>query len=146
MASSRNKEYLLSVLGYDTSLVSQMAPDDVSPLRAVGVAWLVSCLVLGAGAAHAAWLILAELWFACAIGVAIDCFYSHLKLGFPLEDVQRVCRCLSEMDLPLWDESLTPLVGRAEEMQSLITAVDTAIADRSPVLVTVIGSPSFSQR
>lgn len=46
---------------------------------------------------------------AVAIGVAIDCFYSHLKLGFPLADVERVCECLHALGLPLWHEALNPL-------------------------------------
>lgn len=46
---------------------------------------------------------------AVAIGVAIDCFYSHLKLGFPIDDVHRVCDCLSNLGLPLWHEALAPL-------------------------------------
>ncbi|MCA9139226.1 MAG: 3-dehydroquinate synthase [Planctomycetales bacterium] len=46
---------------------------------------------------------------AVGIGVAIDCFYSHLKLGFPLSDVQRVCDCLSRLGLPLWHQALSPL-------------------------------------
>ena len=46
---------------------------------------------------------------AVGIGVAIDCFYSHLHLGFPLSDAQRVCRCLADLGLPLWHEALAPL-------------------------------------
>lgn len=46
---------------------------------------------------------------AVAIGVAIDCFYSHLKLGFPLEDAKRVCQCLITLGLPLWHPELSPL-------------------------------------
>ncbi|QEF96920.1 3-dehydroquinate synthase [Stieleria maiorica] len=46
---------------------------------------------------------------AVAIGVAIDCFYSHLKLGFPIEDVRRVCECMHTLGLPLWHEALSPL-------------------------------------
>jgi 3-dehydroquinate synthase len=46
---------------------------------------------------------------AVAIGVAIDCFYSHLKLGFPQTDVERVCDCLVRLGLPLWHEALRPL-------------------------------------
>ena len=46
---------------------------------------------------------------AVAIGVAIDCCYSHLKLGFPIEDVRRVCACLDALHLPLWHTALSPL-------------------------------------
>ncbi|MEO1614858.1 MAG: 3-dehydroquinate synthase [Planctomycetota bacterium] len=45
---------------------------------------------------------------AVGIGVAIDCFYSHLQLGFPLSDVWRVCECLTEMGMELWHPSLYP--------------------------------------
>lgn len=57
---------------------------------------------------------------AVAIGVAIDCFYSSLKLGFPLADAKRVCRCLADLQLPLWHESLLPLdrlLGGLEEFR-----------------------------
>ena len=46
---------------------------------------------------------------AVAIGVAIDCFYSHLKLGFPLADAQRVCKCLESLGMSLWHDALNPL-------------------------------------
>ncbi len=57
---------------------------------------------------------------AVGIGVAIDCFYSHLKLGFPLQDVHRVCQCLDDLGLPLWHEALAPLdrlLGGLEEFR-----------------------------
>lgn len=38
---------------------------------------------------------------AVAIGVAIDCVYSSLALGFPESEVSRVLRCLQELNLPL---------------------------------------------
>jgi 3-dehydroquinate synthase len=46
---------------------------------------------------------------AVGIGVAIDCFYSHLKLGFPLDDAHRVCECLHALGLPLWHQALHPI-------------------------------------
>lgn len=46
---------------------------------------------------------------AVAIGVAIDCFYSHLKLGFPLSDAKRVCECMTKLGLSLWHDALSPL-------------------------------------
>lgn len=46
---------------------------------------------------------------AVAIGVAIDCFYSHLKLGLPINEVHRVCECLAKLQLPLWHDALSPL-------------------------------------
>ncbi|MEM9587725.1 MAG: 3-dehydroquinate synthase [Planctomycetota bacterium] len=46
---------------------------------------------------------------AVAIGVAIDCLYSSLMLGFPLADAHRVCDCLAHLGLPLWDESVAPM-------------------------------------
>ncbi|MEL6106353.1 MAG: 3-dehydroquinate synthase [Planctomycetota bacterium] len=60
---------------------------------------------------------------AVAIGVAIDCYYSHLKYGFPREDADRVQACLAALGLPLWHDSLTPLdrllVGLEEFRQHL---------------------------
>jgi 3-dehydroquinate synthase len=46
---------------------------------------------------------------AVAIGVAIDCIYSSMKFGFPESEMLRVCRCLSELGLPLWHECLHPI-------------------------------------
>ncbi len=38
---------------------------------------------------------------AVAIGVAIDCFYSSLKLGFPASDALRVCDCMQTLGMNL---------------------------------------------
>jgi 3-dehydroquinate synthase len=46
---------------------------------------------------------------AVAIGVAIDCIYSTLKFGFPEADLLKVCRCLTDLGLKLWHESLLPI-------------------------------------
>ena len=46
---------------------------------------------------------------AVAIGVAIDCFYSSLKLGFPRTDVLRVCDCLQTIGMKLWHSGLEPV-------------------------------------
>lgn len=54
---------------------------------------------------------------AVGIGVAIDCFYSHLKLGFPLDDVHRVCNCLNALGLPLWHEALHPFDRLVEGLE-----------------------------
>lgn len=43
---------------------------------------------------------------AVAIGVAIDCFYSSLRFGFPRSDAKRVCACLQQLGLNLWHEKL----------------------------------------
>ena len=60
---------------------------------------------------------------AVAIGVAIDCLYSHLKFGFPREDADRVCNCLTDLGLPLWHDALSPLdrllIGLEEFRQHL---------------------------
>ncbi|MEM6473606.1 MAG: 3-dehydroquinate synthase [Planctomycetota bacterium] len=45
---------------------------------------------------------------AVAIGVALDCFYSQRALEFPLADVDRVCRCLRDLGLPLWHPAIDP--------------------------------------
>ncbi len=57
---------------------------------------------------------------AVAIGVAIDCFYSHLKFGFARADADRVCQCLADLQLPLWHVALSPLdrlLGGLEEFR-----------------------------
>lgn len=43
------------------------------------------------------------------------------------------------------DEIQTPFVGRDHEINALIEAVDASIEERSPVLVTVIGSPGVGK-
>jgi 3-dehydroquinate synthase len=43
---------------------------------------------------------------AVGIGVALDCIYSHLKFGFPQQCMVSVCRCLHDLGVPLWDETL----------------------------------------
>ncbi len=45
---------------------------------------------------------------AVGIGVALDALYSSLKHGLPEADALRVCQCLSDMGLPLWDTELEP--------------------------------------
>lgn len=42
---------------------------------------------------------------AVGIGVALDCIYSTLVHGFPESDCRRVCKCLSDLGLPLWDDA-----------------------------------------
>ena len=46
---------------------------------------------------------------AVAIGVAIDCFYSVIKFGFPESDAMKVCECLSGMGMQLWHDALAPI-------------------------------------
>lgn len=43
---------------------------------------------------------------AVGIGVALDCIYSQLKFGFPEQHTESVCRCLHDLGMPLWDETL----------------------------------------
>ncbi|HBV64022.1 MAG TPA: 3-dehydroquinate synthase [Rhodopirellula sp.] len=45
---------------------------------------------------------------AVAIGVAIDTIYSSLKFGFPEQEMRAVCKCLTNLGIPLWHEELTP--------------------------------------
>ncbi len=42
---------------------------------------------------------------AVGIGVALDTLYSSLQHGLPQDDAMRVCDCLRNMGLPLWDDS-----------------------------------------
>ncbi len=46
---------------------------------------------------------------AVAIGVAIDCLYSAIKFGFPMQDAERAIECMSEMGMHLWHQSLEPV-------------------------------------
>ena len=46
---------------------------------------------------------------AVAIGVAIDCIYSSIKLGFPESDAAKVCECLTQMGMSLWHDALNPV-------------------------------------
>ena len=46
---------------------------------------------------------------AVAIGVAIDCIYSSIKLGFPESDAMKVCECLTQMGMSLWHDALNPV-------------------------------------
>ncbi len=43
---------------------------------------------------------------AVGIGVALDTLYSSLKHGLLASDALRVCNCLLDMGLPLWDSAL----------------------------------------
>lgn len=46
---------------------------------------------------------------AVGIGVAIDCYYSSLKHGFPREDADAVLDCLDQLGTPLWHEAIDPV-------------------------------------
>lgn len=60
---------------------------------------------------------------AVGIGVALDCIYSTLVHDFPDSDCKRVCQCLLEMGVPLWDDAMddfqTLLAGLEEFRQHL---------------------------
>ncbi|MGV3484509.1 MAG: 3-dehydroquinate synthase [Planctomycetaceae bacterium] len=60
---------------------------------------------------------------AVALGVALDTWYSSLVHGLPRAVAERVCRCLADLGLPLWDDSLDDfdrlLVGLEEFRQHL---------------------------
>ncbi|TWT70237.1 3-dehydroquinate synthase [Crateriforma conspicua] len=46
---------------------------------------------------------------AVGIGVAIDCLYSSLVLGFPTQAAEKVIDCLRRLGVPLWDEAIDPV-------------------------------------
>ncbi|NND97503.1 MAG: 3-dehydroquinate synthase [Pirellulaceae bacterium] len=46
---------------------------------------------------------------AVAIGVAIDCVYSSMKLGLAESDVMKVCECLTTLGMRLWHDALQPV-------------------------------------
>jgi len=60
---------------------------------------------------------------AVGIGVALDCIYSTKVHGFPEADCKRVCKCLRELGMPLWNEAMddfpTLLSGLEEFRQHL---------------------------
>lgn len=60
---------------------------------------------------------------AVALGVALDSWYSALKHGLPMSVAEQVSRCLIDLRLPLWNESLDDfdrvLVGLEEFRQHL---------------------------
>ena len=45
---------------------------------------------------------------AVAIGVALDCLYSSMKLQLPESDAMRVCDCLSRLGMNLWHDAILP--------------------------------------
>ncbi len=62
---------------------------------------------------------------AVGIGVALDALYSSLKHGLPEADALRVCQCLSDMGLPLWDTELEPfdrMLQGLEEFRNISVA------------------------
>ncbi len=48
---------------------------------------------------------------AVAVGLAIDCAYSRMVHGFPVEHERQVLRCLREMQLPLVHPALADIEG-----------------------------------
>lgn len=60
---------------------------------------------------------------AVGIGVALDCWYSSLRHGLPEAAAEKVCRCLSDLGLPLWNEMLDDfdrvMIGLEEFRQHL---------------------------
>lgn len=57
---------------------------------------------------------------AVGIGVALDCIYSYLKFGFPQKHMESVCRCLHDLGMPLWDDTLNDagtILGGLEEFR-----------------------------
>ena len=60
---------------------------------------------------------------AVAIGVSLDTWYSSIRHGFPEASAVKVCRCLADLGLPLWDDALNDfdavLLGLEEFRQHL---------------------------
>ncbi len=57
-AENAEPERVLSLLGYDRDLVFAMTEKHRGSLRGAAISWLVACLILGAAAGYAAWLIM----------------------------------------------------------------------------------------
>ena len=43
---------------------------------------------------------------AVGIGVALDCVYSSIVHGLPRDEMMSVCKCMSDLGMSLWDETL----------------------------------------
>jgi 3-dehydroquinate synthase len=60
---------------------------------------------------------------AVGIGVALDCWYSSIRHGLPITSAERVCQCLADLGLPLWNEMLDDfdqvMIGLEEFRQHL---------------------------
>lgn len=54
---------------------------------------------------------------AVGIGVTLDCIYSTLVHGFPESDCKRVCKCLRELGMPLWNEAM-------DDFQTLLSGLE----------------------
>ena len=54
---------------------------------------------------------------AVATGVAIDCFYSTIKFGFPETDAIRVCQTLTNLGLSLWHDEIEPVSRLLEGLE-----------------------------
>ncbi len=57
-AESIESERILSLLGYDRDLLSSISEKHRGSLRGAAASWLLACVVLGAAAAYAAWLVM----------------------------------------------------------------------------------------
>ena len=54
---------------------------------------------------------------AVAIGVALDTIYSSMELGLPVEDAERVLRCLNDLGFRLSDPALRDVDGLVEGLE-----------------------------
>ena len=54
---------------------------------------------------------------AVAIGVALDTIYSSMELGLPVEDAERVLRCLNDLGFRLSDPALKDVDGLVEGLE-----------------------------
>ncbi len=57
-ADGLGAERILRCLGYDPELLGMISEKHRGTLRAAAVAWLVACLILGAAAGYAAWMVM----------------------------------------------------------------------------------------
>jgi hypothetical protein len=95
-------ERVLTLMGYDRDLVFSMSEKHRGALRGAAVSWLVACLVLGAAAAYAAWLIMPGVAAPIVGGLSITILTVNLlrvihsgggsKLGRTAGESEAACR------------------------------------------------------
>ncbi len=101
-SSQAESERVLALLGYERDLLFSISEKHLGTLRAAALSWLVACLVLGAAAAFAGWLIRPGVAAPLVGGASITLFTVNLlrvfhsgggsKLGRTMRESEDACR------------------------------------------------------